>query len=121
MDIMIDLFSNSMFMIPALVGLVMLIVGLIWLKYPPKEINALYGYRTKSSMKTQQRWEFAQKIGAKEMIIAGVILLIIAPLAALFNLSEAVGSMIALAVMLGIMAIMIVRVEMSIQKKFGKN
>ena len=121
MEFIVHLYTDSMFMIPALVGLIMLIIGLLWLKYPPKEINGLYRYRTTSSMKTQSRWDFAQKIGAKEMIKAGAILLIIAPIGTLFNFSEGVGSMVALVVMVGIMVIMIARVEMFIRRKFGKN
>lgn len=51
-----------------LTGLVALVGGLLFKKYPPKEINWWYGYRTKLSMKNQEQWDFAQKLGAKNMI-----------------------------------------------------
>lgn len=45
-----------------------LISGILFKKNPPKEINLWYGYRTKRSMRNQERWDFAQKIGADNMI-----------------------------------------------------
>ncbi len=51
-----------------LTGLLALIAGLLFKKNPPKEINWWYGYRTKRSMKNQEQWDFAQKLGAKNMI-----------------------------------------------------
>lgn len=37
----------------------MLLIALIFRKFPPKEINILYGYRTKRSMANQQVWNTA--------------------------------------------------------------
>ncbi|MCK0205205.1 SdpI family protein [Ornithobacterium rhinotracheale] len=36
--------------------------------FPPKELNAIYGYRTKRSSKDQKSWDFAQKYSAKRFI-----------------------------------------------------
>lgn len=49
-------------------GAIGLIGGIIFLKNPPKKINWWYGYRTKRSMENQEKWDFAQKIGAENMI-----------------------------------------------------
>lgn len=38
------------------------------LRFPPKEINSIYGYRTKASMKNQKSWNFTQKQSSKLMI-----------------------------------------------------
>tara|TARA_B110000003_G_scaffold126761_3_gene128812 strand:- start:694 stop:969 length:276 start_codon:yes stop_codon:yes gene_type:complete len=38
------------------------------LRFPPKEINSIYGYRTKASMRNQKSWNFAQKQSSKLMI-----------------------------------------------------
>jgi uncharacterized membrane protein len=35
-------------------GVVILIVGIILLLFPPKEINNIYGYRTSSSMRNKE-------------------------------------------------------------------
>ena len=44
------------FLMPAL----MVIIGKIWLKHPPKSINSSYGYCTPMSQKNQDTWDFAQ-------------------------------------------------------------
>ena len=54
-------------------GLPLLVIGYIYKIRPPKEINHLYGYRTRRSMKSQQIWDYANKIGAQAMIYAGII------------------------------------------------
>jgi len=61
---------------PHLVGIIMLLLGLIMTKFPPKNINKWYGYRTASSMKSQQAWNEANRYSAKMMITTGLILLI---------------------------------------------
>lgn len=38
------------------------------LRFPPKEINSIYGYRTKASMRNQKSWNLAQKQSSKLMI-----------------------------------------------------
>ena len=44
----------------------------IYIIYQPKEVNSLYGYRTKRSMKNQNVWLTANKISAKYMFQASV-------------------------------------------------
>lgn len=40
---------------------VMLLIGFLWKKHPPREINGAYGYRTSMSSKNQDTWDFAQQ------------------------------------------------------------
>ncbi|PWB20750.1 hypothetical protein DCO46_20195 [Flavobacterium sp. HTF] len=37
--------------------------------FPPKSINSFYGYRTSNSMKSQAKWDFAQKFSATLSLI----------------------------------------------------
>lgn len=89
--------ENPLFILPLLVGSVFVIAGFILLIFPPKKINWLYGYRTKSSMKNIERWNFAQKYSAKVMIVCGVIY---AAFAIIFNsfleISSKTGLIVAL-------------------------
>jgi hypothetical protein len=39
--------------------LFMLVIRLVFLKFPPKNINSIYGYRTARSMKSQKIWDAA--------------------------------------------------------------
>ncbi len=44
-----------------LIPIIMLIVGILYLKKPMKKISWTHGYRTDRSMQNQETWEFAQK------------------------------------------------------------
>ncbi|MEE9348509.1 MAG: SdpI family protein [Flavobacteriaceae bacterium] len=82
------------FNMPLLIGSVFLITGFIMLKFPPKKINSLYGYRTKSSMKSQNRWNFAQNYSAKLMIYCGLLLGIIGLIGSYFDFFKGAKSVI---------------------------
>lgn len=62
---------------PQLIGAIFLLAGFIQKKYPPKKINNLYGYRTPASMKSQERWDEANRFAAIYFIKLGGILLIV--------------------------------------------
>jgi len=71
-------------LLDALTGIIFILVGFILTKYPPKEINSLYGYRTSKSMKSQEAWDFAQIYSSKLMVKSGVFLSIVGLLGAFF-------------------------------------
>ena len=58
----------SLFLIPA----IFLIIGVIFYFKPPRRINYFVGYRTASSMSSQEAWEYAQKLTAKGFLILSV-------------------------------------------------
>ena len=37
----------------------MIVLGKVFVKKPPKQINGFYGYRTRRSMKNQAAWDFS--------------------------------------------------------------
>ena len=37
----------------------MIVLGKVFMKKPPKQINGFYGYRTRRSMKNQAAWDFS--------------------------------------------------------------
>ena len=98
-------------------GIVIIVVGWILTKYPPKNINYWYGYRTPSSLRSQERWDFAQKYAAREMIRLGLLLLIISFLGFLLpgSLTEAFAGVI---IFLVLVITLLFRVERAIGKKF---
>ena len=57
-------------------GIIFIITGFVMFKFPPKNINMLYGYRTTRSMKNQEQWDFSQKYSAKLLIFCGVFLIL---------------------------------------------
>ncbi len=59
-----------------IVGLIYLAAAGIMYKWPAKKINGLYGYRTESSMKSQERWDFAQHYATRQMARGGLAVFI---------------------------------------------
>lgn len=103
-------------------GLVFIATGFFIKKKPPKNINSLYGYRTPASMKSQERWDFAQIYGAVQMVKAGVLLCILGLVAAMFlyyfSVSMPVSLIIFSAVLLLVSLLLILKVEAALKKKF---
>lgn len=113
-------FDNPLFIIPSLTGGIFVIAGIIMLKFPPKEINSLYGYRTSSAMKNKERWTFAQTYSAKEFIKLGVVLALSGLIGLFVHPNENVATVIGLGLMILTTIVLIVRVEKAIKNKFGK-
>jgi len=111
---------NPLFLTPVASGLIFIFVGLILSKFPPKKINWLYGYRTKSSMKDQKRWDFAQKYAANELIKLGGLSMLFGMLIFLINPTIRFGTYLALGLLFLGIIILVVRVEKAIAVKFGK-
>lgn len=63
------------FILDIIIPLVMLIAGVLSAKKPPKNINALVGYRTERSQKSKQAWDFAQKYFGILFLKTGVAVL----------------------------------------------
>ncbi|MDB4926109.1 SdpI family protein [Mucilaginibacter sp.] len=61
---------------PQMIGLIWLIVGWVMIKYPSKDINNGYGYRTNASMKNQQTWDEANRFSARLMVKHGAVLVL---------------------------------------------
>jgi len=55
---------------------IMIGVGYMMYKHPPKSINAIYGYRTARSMKNDETWKFAHDCCGRLWFKLGFILLI---------------------------------------------
>jgi len=64
--------DNPLFLVPVMCGLIFVIASFIMMKYPPKKINMLYGYRTRQSMRSQKHWDFAQKYASGVMAACGI-------------------------------------------------
>lgn len=52
------------------IGVIVLTVVILW-EFPPKKINHLYRFRTRTSMKSQRNWDFAQKYAGRMMVLVG--------------------------------------------------
>lgn len=111
--------SNPTFIILAATGAVFIVMGLIMLKNPPKNINDWYGYRTASSKKSQERWDFAQKHSSKRMTKVGQLLAILSFPAAVFHIDPMSGAIIAIIVVVGAGTYLVITTERALREKFG--
>lgn len=68
----LDLFFNHSF-----IGLLLLIFGIVYKLFPPKNINEFYGFRTGKSQKSKEVWDKANIYCAKKIIEIGIFLTIL--------------------------------------------
>ncbi len=109
-------FENSLFTEPLLVGIIFIIAGLIMLKFPPKKINMLYGYRTLSSMKNQKNWDFAQRYSSILMMYCGFGLLLFSGIGLLFTVSTGQGVLISTIALFATVGVLIYFTEKAIKQ-----
>lgn len=69
-----------MLAVDLLIPATMIGFGLLFLKRPPKKINAIFGYRSMRSMRNEDTWRFAHQHCGKVWCTAGLIM---APLSAI--------------------------------------
>ena len=112
------LLQNHLFLIPVGHGIIFILAGWIMLKFPPKNRNSLYGYRTTNSMKSPEDWDFAQVYAAKEMIELACLLVVSGGLGLVYQPNETLASILGIGLMLLMVVVLIIRVESAIKKKF---
>ncbi len=113
--------SSPLFLILILTGPIFILAGIALLIFPPKSVNALYGYRTTRSMVNKEAWQFAQAYSARLMIICGIALSLMAfSSTALPSLSRGVALSIGLGLTVVMAIIPIVITERKLKKNYPK-
>lgn len=106
-------------------GLMMLVGWITW-KHPPKDINALYGYRTSRSMKNQETWRFAQEHCGRTWWYLGLTLAVPSVIPMLFVLyaredTVSLTGVIVLMVQMAVLVASIIPTEIALRKNFDKD
>lgn len=112
-----------MFASDILIPIIMIIAGFLLYKFPPKNINSFFGYRTLRSMKNVETWMFAQKYSGKVWMITGFIVLVITALVhiPLYGVDDdVIGSLGAIVVFIQIAILLfsLYPVEKALKKKY---
>ena len=94
-----------------LVGLVFSLAALITMKFPPKKINGIYGYRTSRSMKSQENWDIAQRYSSRLMLKQGMGMLAIGGLLIALPLTEEVSAVISIALLVVSVVVLFLQTE----------
>lgn len=112
-------YLNPIFLIPALTGFIFIVIGFIFLKFPPKKINSIIGYRTSNSMKSQEKWDFAQIYSSKQMIMSGIFLTLCSLLSLVINGDEKIGVAIGIGLLILAVGLIFIRTENAIKQNFN--
>jgi uncharacterized membrane protein len=83
-----------------IVGFVFAAAAFISLKFPPKNINSIYGYRTSRSMKNQENWDLAQRFSSQLMLKQGLIMLVLAFILAILPIPVEAATLMSLLLLL---------------------
>ena len=101
-------------------GLIFYVAGYIQFKYPPKKINFLYGYRTTTSIRSQEIWDFSQTLSAKKIQQLGVYLFFGGILAYFINIDHFFAMWIGISLVTGSPVLLIFQVEKELKRRFPK-
>lgn len=110
--------TNPMFLIPVTVGPIFMIAGFILLKFPPRQINNLYGYRTSGSKKSQERWDFAQRYSANLMVKTGTVFTLFSMAGLFFKLNTMIELIVAIVLLLAAVILLTVKTEQKLKERF---
>ncbi len=105
--------------------LLMLGIGYLFMKRPPRDINAFIGYRTAMSMKNEETWLFSHRFCGKLWFWVGLISLIPSVIPLLFFIGQSTDtvSLVGVCVMCVQMLILIatiIPVEIALHRRFDK-
>lgn len=115
-----------MLIMELLIPLTMVGFGKYFYKKAPKEINAVFGYRTTMSMKNKDTWEFAHKYFGKIWYKHGWILMVVTIIIKLLTIGQSedvVGwaGAIWVHVQMVVLMIGIIPTERALKKTFNKD
>jgi len=111
------------FFMTLMLTLTMIAFGFIFLKKPPKNINSLYGYRTRMSSINQETWDFAHGYSGRVWLRTGVYVLVgsMVLIILLRNSKEYERYMLTLFyIQMGFMLMVIPLTEKALRKSFDK-
>ncbi len=106
--------------------IIMILFGRYFRKKAPKEINAVFGYRTTMSMKNQETWQFAHHYMGRLWYLSGMILLplsVVLMLALIGKDKDSIGWLGSLICIIQLVVLIggIIPTEVALHKKFDKN
>lgn len=110
---------DHLLLVPLLTGPLFLVVGLILWKRPPARINMTSGYRTRASMASQERWDFAQRHAARGSLRLGAALLASSLIGVVVPLNNWLNTGLGMALLFVGIGIMIGSTERALKRRFG--
>lgn len=94
------------------------VLGLAMVKFPPRKINPWYGYRSQSSMKNRETWEYAQRVSSRRFILIGLVMFLVVIVEWLTELKPVWCALIVIASPLIAFPYLVSSVEAKLKRKF---
>ncbi|KPM32430.1 Hypothetical protein I595_846 [Croceitalea dokdonensis DOKDO 023] len=113
--------NNILFIAPFFLGPLLSISGYILVKKPPKKINHFYGYRTKTSMKSKEIWDYSQQYAGRQLIRFGIIIFFMSLLGLIFDIEIRMSLIIFVSYFLFGCIVLIYLIEKELKKKYNSN
>ena len=112
---------NPLTLILILTGLIFYVAGLIQAKYPPKKINHFYGYRTSTSMRSQEIWDFSQQYSADKIQRLGGLIILLGAISFFINVQQLWAVWIGIALVNLLPVLLIIQIEKELKRRFPKD
>jgi uncharacterized membrane protein len=109
-------FESPIFITTAASGVIYSLIAVVMLFYPPKKINDFYGYRTKASMQSEERWHFAQRFSSIAMLQSAVVMVLIGIFGLFFTFSATIDTILGLGIMGICILAMVIRTEKALKR-----
>lgn len=110
--------TNNLLELPLLCGIIFMLAGMAVYVFPPKNINFLYGYRTSTSMKSQEHWTFAQRFAAIKIIQASILLMVSSFLGLVLKIERQTEVFVGMALTLLAVLFILYTTEKALKNKF---
>jgi uncharacterized membrane protein len=108
--------------VSGLTGLIFIGVSYWQRRWPAKQINHMFGYRTRASMRSQEAWDFAQQYSGRRFGETGVFLILISLLRLLLPfLSGEIEVLMSLGLVLLSIFYPLMLTELALGNRFDKN
>lgn len=111
---------NILFLTPVILGPILILCGFLLIKRPPKKINFFYGYRTKTSMKSQEIWDYAQQYAGKQLARFGVVIFLMSFLGLVLEIEYKASVLIFISYFLIGCVALIYSIEKKLKERFRK-
>lgn len=67
----------TMLVLNLMLGPLMLVLAVLFKRFPAKKINHIYGYRTPRSMKSQEAWDCANRYSSNAFVIIAALICLV--------------------------------------------
>ncbi len=104
-----------------LIGPLMLVISLIFLYFPPKKINLIYGYRTTLSMKNQDTWKEANKRSIHMMLLVSALTCTLQLIGIVFNINQETTILYSIGFIVASLIIGVIVIEKKLKAIFDKD